>query len=130
MVQFDPSLEFLNQMTSFGFLMDFEFIGATAGTKKQNFYNAEAELVAPAYSQLLFLDPLPLLGLLPFAWYFRKLKKINKFLDKLKIYMLERKFLFVGRTFLLAFFIINIPNFYPLSFDDTFILDTYIYNNI
>ena len=33
--------------------------------------------------------------------------------------MLERKFLFVGRTFLLAFFIINIPNLLPFNFGDT-----------
>ena len=71
---FDPTLEFSNQMTSFGLSNGLEFIGATAGTKKQNFYNAEAELVAPASSQAV-PGPLPILGLLPFAWYFRKFKK-------------------------------------------------------
>ena len=33
--------------------------------------------------------------------------------------MLESKFLFVGKIFLLAFFIINIPNFFPFSFGET-----------
>ncbi len=71
---FDPSQEFSAQMTSFGLSNGAEFIGATFGTKKQNFYNAEAELVAPA-SSTPAPGPLPVLGLLPFAWYYRKFKK-------------------------------------------------------
>ena len=33
--------------------------------------------------------------------------------------MLESKFLFVGKIFLLAFFLINFPNFLPFSFSET-----------
>ena len=32
--------------------------------------------------------------------------------------MLESKFLFVSKVFFLAFIIINIPNFFPLSFGE------------
>ena len=71
---FDPTQEFSAQMTSFGLSNGAEFLGATLGTKNQNFYNAEAELIPPANSTPA-PGPLPVLGLFPIAWYYRKFKK-------------------------------------------------------
>lgn len=73
--QFDPSADFLSQVTRFG-LVDFgDFKGSsTSGPLRQGFDEGEFNLVPPVTSTAV-PGPLPLLGLAPLAWYFRKLKK-------------------------------------------------------
>ena len=77
---FDPSQEFVSQMETFALFNGAELTGNpnAAQTSEhfmiQQFYSSEALLESPINSTPV-PGPLPILGLAPLAWYFRKLKK-------------------------------------------------------
>ena len=77
---FDPSQEFVSQMDTFGLINGIQFTGNPGGGVNsdekmvQQFYSSEALLESPITSTPA-PGPLPLLGLPPLAWYFRKFKK-------------------------------------------------------
>ena len=77
---FDPSQEFVGQMETFGLINGIEFTGNPGGGVNadekmvQQFYSSEALLESPITSTPV-PGPLPILGLVPLAWYFRNFKK-------------------------------------------------------
>ena len=74
---FNPEKDITTQLSTFGLTNDFEFKGAVVGTLKQQFYQAEFAMESPVLPDSP--GPLPILGLAPLAWYFRKFKnKLKK----------------------------------------------------
>ena len=72
---FDPTAEFESQMTAFGLFNGGRFSGAVDGnTKKQRFGDGEFLLTSPVSTEAV-PGPIPLLGLIPFAYYIKKLRK-------------------------------------------------------
>ncbi|MCQ9203176.1 MAG: hypothetical protein JJ845_001630 [Prochlorococcus marinus CUG1436] len=72
---FDPTLEFVNQMSAFGLSNGGNFSGAVGGdTLIQRYDTGEFALTTPASTEAV-PGPLPLMGLIPFAYYIKKLRK-------------------------------------------------------
>ena len=78
---FDPSQEFTAQMDTFGLANGIQFTGNPNGgftnvsKMVQQFYQSEGTLQTPVSAPVAVPGPLPVLGLIPLAWYFRKFKK-------------------------------------------------------
>ena len=76
-VNYDASSNFLSQITRFG-LRDFgDFNGSSTSSPLVQQYDEGEFLLSSASAPEAAPGPLPILGLLTFAWYFRKFKNKN-----------------------------------------------------